>query len=144
MANQTVYPYGTGGQLPSSIGLINDLTTGGADKALTAEMGKTLKGDIDQMGIFRSGNNGIFAIDNLLNVAMKYDDNGLDVAKVSSHFIKVLRDSGIAGDQNTFHHIALTVQNNFAVVDEELNIGFVLDSRGVHAKNLLDYEIIND
>jgi len=42
MANKTVYPYGTGGSLPSSIGLINDLTTGGVDKALTAEQGKVL------------------------------------------------------------------------------------------------------
>lgn len=42
MANKTVYPFGTGGQLPSSIGIINDLITGGADKALSAEMGKEL------------------------------------------------------------------------------------------------------
>ena len=42
MANQTVYPYGTGGSLPSSIGIINDLKTGGADKALSAEQGKVL------------------------------------------------------------------------------------------------------
>ena len=49
MANQTVYPYGTDGQLPSSIGLINDLSTGGVDKALTAEMGKQLKTDFDNL-----------------------------------------------------------------------------------------------
>ena len=42
MANKTVYPFGTGGQLPSSIGVINDLTTGGADKALSADMGVEL------------------------------------------------------------------------------------------------------
>lgn len=42
MANQTVYPYGTGGSLPSSIGLVNDFHTGGADKALTAQAGKNL------------------------------------------------------------------------------------------------------
>lgn len=42
MANKTVYPYGTGGSLPSSVGIINDLTTGGADKALSAEQGKVL------------------------------------------------------------------------------------------------------
>lgn len=42
MANTTVYPYGTGGSLPSSIGIINDLTTGGADNALAAEQGKVL------------------------------------------------------------------------------------------------------
>lgn len=44
MANQTVYPYGTGGSLPSSIGIINDLTTGGADKALSAQQGKVIGG----------------------------------------------------------------------------------------------------
>jgi len=43
MANTTIYPYGTNGQLPSSIGVINDLITGGADKALSAEMGKRLR-----------------------------------------------------------------------------------------------------
>lgn len=42
MANSTVYPYGTGGSLPSSIGLINDLKTGGADKALAAQQGVVL------------------------------------------------------------------------------------------------------
>lgn len=45
MANKTVYPYGTEGSLPSSIGLINDLQTGGVDKALTAEQGKVI-GDV--------------------------------------------------------------------------------------------------
>lgn len=42
MANKTVYPYGTGGQLPSSVGIVNDLTTGGVDKALAAEQGKVI------------------------------------------------------------------------------------------------------
>lgn len=50
MANQTVYPFGTDGLLPSSIGIIDDLTTGGADKALSAEMGKTLNGNLTQLG----------------------------------------------------------------------------------------------
>lgn len=43
MANQTVYPYGTGGSLPSSIGIINDLDTGGVSDALSAQQGKELK-----------------------------------------------------------------------------------------------------
>lgn len=42
MANTTVYPFGTDGTLPASVGIINDLTTGGVDKALSAEMGKTI------------------------------------------------------------------------------------------------------
>ena len=42
MANSTVYPFGPGGQLPSGIGLVNDLKTGGADKALAAQQGVIL------------------------------------------------------------------------------------------------------
>lgn len=45
MANNTIYPYGTNGELPTSIGLVNDLVTGGADKALSAEQGKVLDGN---------------------------------------------------------------------------------------------------
>ena len=48
MANKTVYPYGTGGSLPSSIGIINDRTTGGADKAWSAEQGKLACQDIEK------------------------------------------------------------------------------------------------
>lgn len=47
MANQTVYPFGTGGSLPSSIGIINDLKTGGADKALSAQQGVVLREKIE-------------------------------------------------------------------------------------------------
>lgn len=47
MANTTVYPFGTDGSLPSSIGVINDLTTGGANKALSAEQGVIINGALD-------------------------------------------------------------------------------------------------
>lgn len=46
MANNTVYPYGPGGQLPDGIGIINDLVNGGADQALAAEQGKALGEEI--------------------------------------------------------------------------------------------------
>ena len=49
MANQTVYPYGTGGSLPASVGIINDLYTGGADKALSAQQGVSLR-EMAQIG----------------------------------------------------------------------------------------------
>lgn len=42
MANKTVYPFGTQGTLPANIGIIDDLETGGADKALSAAQGKFL------------------------------------------------------------------------------------------------------
>lgn len=43
MANKTVYPYGPGGQLPSTIGIVDDLVTGGANQALSAQQGVVLK-----------------------------------------------------------------------------------------------------
>ena len=46
MANATVYPFGTDGTLPSSIGIINDFITGGADKAASAETVKILYNNI--------------------------------------------------------------------------------------------------
>lgn len=45
MANNTIYPYGTGGQLPSGITIADDLNTNRGDVALSAKQGKIL-GDI--------------------------------------------------------------------------------------------------
>lgn len=42
MANKNVYPFGPDGVLPSSIGLVHNTTTGGADKALGADVGESL------------------------------------------------------------------------------------------------------
>lgn len=50
MANTTIYPFGNNGTMPSSVGIVNDLTTGGADKALSAEMGKKLNEDFSITG----------------------------------------------------------------------------------------------
>lgn len=46
MASTIVYPFGVGGDLPSNIGIVNDFTTGGADKALSAQAGKTLNAEL--------------------------------------------------------------------------------------------------
>lgn len=42
MENKSVYPFGINGQLPSGIAIVNDLYTGGADKALSAQQGKVI------------------------------------------------------------------------------------------------------
>lgn len=42
MANKTLYPFGVGGQTPSGIDIVDDLTTGGHDKAASAETVKEL------------------------------------------------------------------------------------------------------
>lgn len=66
MAKSTVYPYGTNGQLPSSIGLVNDLTTGGVNKALTAEQGKVL-GEKFMEVIFENSSNADWKTGNVSN-----------------------------------------------------------------------------
>ena len=48
MSDTTVYPFGPGGRLPDNIGIVDDLVTGGADKALSAKQGKVLKGLVDE------------------------------------------------------------------------------------------------
>ena len=59
MADKTVYPFGVGGQLPSNIGLVNDLVTGGADKALAAEQGKVIGADLYGQTVFTWDNGAI-------------------------------------------------------------------------------------
>ena len=79
MANQTVYPYGTGGSLPSSVGIINDLITGGADKALSAEQGKVLAAMINENdGGIEVVEDGIFFVDNYFRIGAKITSSGLD------------------------------------------------------------------
>lgn len=63
MANQTIYPYGTDGSLPSSIGIVNDLTTGGVDKALSAEMGKEIGTELDTINSEIMDTSGITPLD---------------------------------------------------------------------------------
>lgn len=73
MANTTVYPFGTDGTLPASVGIINDLVTGGADKALSAEMGK-------KIGMFSDDAASDFAI---------ADENGRDILRLWGGHISV-------------------------------------------------------
>lgn len=81
MANQTIYPYGPGGQLPSTIGIVDDLVTGGSNQALSAQQGVVLKGLIDAAKIpleyATVEEDGIFFVDNYLNIGAKIDTTGL-------------------------------------------------------------------
>lgn len=80
---------------------------------------------------------GFYLIDNDLNVAMQYNEDGFDVGKVSSHFVDVLKSSGVT-------YISVVAENGFFIVDEKLNIGVKVDSNGIHAKNILEYVIVED
>lgn len=87
---------------------------------------------------------GFHVVDENLNVGMRYDEDGLDAAKVSSHFVEVLKASGISADDVMSSCASLVNENGFFIVDEELNIGVKVDSDGIHAKNILEYEIVED
>ena len=47
MANQTIYPFGQGGQVPSGYPIADDLSTNSAQQALSAKQGVVLKGMVD-------------------------------------------------------------------------------------------------
>lgn len=81
MANKTVYPYGTGGQLPSSIGIINDLTTGGVDKALSAQQGVVIGQRLEEREYYKNKID-IYALSN--SAATVYINATSNVWKTSS------------------------------------------------------------
>ena len=81
MANKTVYPYGTGGQLPSSVGIIDDLVTGGVDKALSAQQGVVIGQRLDDREYYKSRID-IYALSN--SAAQLYINGTSNVWKSSS------------------------------------------------------------
>lgn len=80
MANQTVYPYGTDGELPSSIGLINDLTTGGVDKALTAQQGVVIGQRLANVEAYEASAN------NLYDAIVEFDEPSMMVPGAKLNF----------------------------------------------------------
>lgn len=83
---------------------------------------------------------GFFVTDSQNNVGMKYDDEGLDFAKISEHAIEILKKKELGGGTP---NVVQTKESGFFVVDEGLNVGVRVDNDGVHAKNILEFEVIN-
>lgn len=53
MANQTIYPFGPGGQMPTTIPIADDLVTDRADMALSARQGKKIASVLPMTGVSR-------------------------------------------------------------------------------------------
>lgn len=87
---------------------------------------------------------GFHIIDKDFNVGMKYDEEGFDAAKVSTHFIEVLKAAGISTGSVMTAHAAVVNEDGFFITDESLNVGIKVDDSGIHAKNILEYEIVED
>lgn len=124
MANQTIYPYGQDGELPSNIGLVNDLVTGGADKALAAEQGKILNNKIDS--IFEDSlNEADFDIS---------DENGFILARFENgHFktknfdSKNIEKDFVQKDLNIFFNAVSDKQHYDTVSSATKNLSFPYD-----------------
>lgn len=118
---------------------IQNLPDGQAVSAQVAMNTAKLDGTLPQVE-----EDGFHVADAQGNIGMRYDGNGLDAAKVNAHFVEVLKASGVATG-SVIDSVAVEVEEDgFFFVDEQLNVGVKVDSDGIHAKNILEYEIIND
>lgn len=73
MENINIYPFGKDGQLPGNIGLVNDMYTGGADSALTAEQGKIIGDGLFSTPVDLSG---FVASTGIINSVDNWDSSG--------------------------------------------------------------------
>ena len=111
--------------MPSGIGVIDDLDTGGADKALSAEMGKELKGAL--MRIFNELGEYAFPNGKPTNPFSPYD---AEVEYLQSSGTQVI-DSGVGGNLETDITIKFQTLSTINVA--------VLGSRGSDTESIQIY-----
>lgn len=121
MANQTIYPFGTGGSLPSNIGIVNDYHTGGADKALSAEVGKQIGEAVfgDEAGWRQLDLSSLSVITGGIGEGKFYEESGTSVLLPVTPG-ETYRIVGSSNDGSAFTFLArnILVQNtapNFAI-----------------------------
>ena len=80
-----------------SVGVIAGLNSDSDSDALAASMGKRLNLRLAEIegGKIDTEEDGFFVIDENGNIGMQYDEDGLDVALLSQHFIALLNQAGI-------------------------------------------------
>lgn len=87
---------------------------------------------------------GYHVVDEQGNIGMQYTEQGFGAAKVQPQFVEVLKQAGVATGSALDAVSAEVEEEGFFFVDEQLNVGVKVDSDGIHAKNILEYEIVND
>lgn len=86
---------------------------------------------------------GSFFIDKDNNIGMQYtEEEGFDAALISRHFIKLLKDAGLGGGGAKLNGVFETTENGIFFVDSENNIGVEIVKSGIHAPNIVEFEII--
>ena len=113
MANKTVYPYGTGGQLPASVGIVNDLVTGGVDKALSAQQGVVLNGRLTNIEDKFSGSDIVTEIDLSSYSQIKFNlENPSAWAASNTYKSELIPAEDLGGDKLRF--VAETFKFSYA------------------------------
>ena len=78
--------------------------------------------------------NGFFVVDSSNYIGLKYDNDGFDVAKLSKHFIELVKASGLGGGDSNL--LCITNENGFFVVDSSNYIGLKYDNDGFDVAKL--------
>lgn len=105
---------------------------------------------VDEIGVNVENQNpetneaGFHVTDPQGNIGMQCTEEGLDFAKLSKHAIGVLSDAGIGGGGGNDDRIVNIEERCFAFVDSNLNIGVKIDKDGIHSKNILEYEVMEN
>lgn len=127
-------------QQVNEVSIIDNLTTGGSNDALSAEQGKVLKQELTQLDQDLNGKldkthvqeNGEFHIDNFGNIGYKYDENGLDFAKLSEHAVELIKSLiGGGGGGGDGQNVRIVEEDGFFIVDNNGYIGLKYDENGL-------------
>ena len=95
----------------------------------------TLKNKVAKLGNIASvTNEGYFVIDEDGNVGLMYNAKGLDAAKLSTHFVQLLKDAGLGG--GSVSGVSQIAEQEFAVTDENGWVGMSYTSKGLDAAKL--------
>ena len=78
-------------------------------------------------GLAETNEQGLAVCDSEGNIGMKYGTEGLDAAKLSTHFLSLL---------GSLLESVSVVENGLFLVDENYNIGCYIDDTGPHAINV--------
>lgn len=84
-------------------------------------------------GLVETPEEGFAVCDSEGNIGMKYNTEGFDTARVSTHFLSLL--GNIGGSSSLLKSVSV-VENGLFLVDENYNIGCYIDSTGLHAINV--------
>ena len=91
---------------------------------------------LSQDGVQMTDEHEFAVADKDMNVGMLYNEEGLDVAKISNHMLNLLEAMMYDGA------IADTLEPGFFVIDKSLNVGAILDGNGLRSRNLFKSTII--